>query len=295
MKSLTRRALERLDRDLSKLLRATDPVTVPVQNAWYDAVARRFPDRHLRRVEESIRRGLGFFEAQEELTFDAAATFTAIVSDAFEPGIAALHHKVRAYWARWNDPHLRLLDARYDPLRRAGSAAEVNTSGLSHVETPLIPCLYVDRTGGAKEALRSLEDIDDDGGYGTTHKLVGCMILKAFSPDPDPAVDEAIASTIGPMVSKQRTARARDIFFERTVLLQWVGHGEAVRPAWIVRILDSQMDNGGWYWNRALVGPRADQHPSALALAALIQYRDRQTRVPPTAPPVLGHAFPLDP
>jgi hypothetical protein len=294
MSTVVRRVLGRLDRTASLVLRATNRWVVPLENAALDRQARRFPEGHLSRVEEAITRGLGFFDAQEELTLDALATLTTFVSEAFEPRLASLRPKVRAYAARWNDPHLRLLDSRYDPRSRKGEAADVDLTRLSGAERPILQCLQVDRGASPDEAFRSLEAIDDGGDYGTTHKLLGCMILKEFSPQPNPAWDEAIDSTVGPIGARQRTTRARDIFYERAALLQWLGYHHVVRPAWIARIVEAQLPSGGWAWFRSLLAPEADQHPSALALAALLLYRDKKTRPAPTARPQLGRAFSLD-
>jgi GNAT superfamily N-acetyltransferase len=271
--------LNHLRRRCRRTLELGDRIVVPVANVVLGLYARLCPGRHRASVDAAIERGIRFFEGQERLAFDAAATFSLIVNASFDARLAVVQEKIRRYAREWNDPHLRLLDERYDPDRPAAGARAVDVGALYDVEKPIVRCLYADRLAGddLERLLHELDMLDDAGHYGTTHKLLGCLTLKKFSTIPLARLDRMIAATIPSIVRAQRSARACDIFSERTTLLQWLGHDDVVRRAWIVRIVRAQMANGGWYWRRARLAT-AEQHPSCVALAALLLYREAGRR-----------------
>jgi len=280
------------------IMERIDRIVMPIVDASLDAYARTSPHRFATRVEAGIGRALQYFEAQPSLTFDAAATVTLIVNTSFEPRLARLHDKVRAYARQWNDPHLRLLDASYDPDGPGSTgAAPFDVEVLADVEKPLLRCLHADRLGLDEAFLPTLAAIDDGGGYGTTHKLLGGVILKRFSTISASRLDALIDSTIPPIARAQRYACATDIFSERTTLLLWFGHGHLVRPSWIVRILRAQAKDGGWRWRRSLWPQPSAQHPTAVALAALILFREKHFRswagASGASPSTMGDCFPL--
>ena len=280
------------------IMERVDRIVMPIVDASLHAYVRTAPYRLAALVEEGISRGLEYFDAQPSLTFDAAAMVTLTVNTSFEPRLARLHDKVRAYARQWNDPHLRLLDASYDPDRPGSTdAAPFDVEVLDDVEKPLLPCLYADRLRLDETFLPTLEAIDDGGGYGTTHKLLGGVILKRFSTIPAGRLDALIDSAIPLIARAQRYACATDIFSERTMLLLWFGHAHLVRPSWIVRILRAQAKDGGWRWRRSLWPQPSDQHPTALALAALILFRETYFRsaagASAASPSTMGDCFPL--
>jgi len=286
-----------VDRKYCDIADLADHVLVPVGNAIYNFYARTWPGRFRKQVEDAIDRGISFFEQQETLTFDAIGTFLLMINTSYEPRLDRFDEKIRAYAGKWNDPHLRLLDEDYDPESGVNTAKEeVNPNGLDMVEKPLVDCLYADRAGIDEKFLQEIEALEDDGGYGTTHKLLAAVILKKFSAIPGGVLDGMIESAISNIAKAQRRASAADIFFERTVLLQWLDRDHFVDPAWIVRILRAQLGNGGWRWDRSFRRRRAEQHPSCCGLTALIQFREKRIKggaATAPKPSELGRAFPL--
>lgn len=79
--------------------------------------------------------------------------------------------------------------------------------------------------------------------------------------------------------------KVTDLFVQRVAFLLMVGRTDLVRPRWVERIIENQLDDGGWRWSwkgwgpgwRMLGNPKAasHQHPTAQAAWALyqIQYR----------------------
>lgn len=288
--------VEKIDNLYDRFLRAVDTVWVPALNRVFNFYARMFPSRLLKKIDNSIANGLAYFERQDELGFDAVGGFTLMINTSFEPRLKRLDNKIRAYAERYNDPHLRLLDRRYDPNKRPGSAVPVDINALTRVEKPLLKCIYASLEAFDENILHELEEIDDHGRYGTTHKLIGCVILKELVGLQSQKLDQMIRSSIESIAAAQKYAYAEDIFSERTVMLQWLDCDHLVQPAWIIRIIRAQMRNGGWYWQRSLK-PRAHQHPSCLGVTALVQFREKhiKSRGTPSSAraSVLGAAFPL--
>ena len=148
------------------------------------------------------------------MIFDAIATFTLIINKSFDDRLAVLDDKIVSYANKMRDPHLRLLDSKYDPgFRFSNRANAVDLSALSDVEKPLVRCLYADRLGLGQRVLQELGRIEDNGGYGTTHFLIGCVILKKFSSIHGPMLDEKIEACLAKMMDAQKYESASDLFF----------------------------------------------------------------------------------
>lgn len=276
-----------IDRTYCAIANLADRVLVPAGNAAYNFYARTWPGRFGKQVEDAIDRGISFFERQETLTFDVIGTFSLMINKSYEPRLDRFDEKIRAYAGKWNDPHLRLLDEDYDPEAGVNTAKEkVNLDSLDRVEKPLVACLFADRTEIDEEFLHEVDALEDNGCYGTTHKLLAAVILKKFSAIPGGVLDGMIESAISSSAKAQRRASASDIFFERTVQLQWLDQDHFVKPAWIVRILRAQLGNGGWRWDRSFRRRRAEQHPSCCGLTALIQFREKRLKAEAGTAPI---------
>lgn len=285
-----------IDRFYLKVSGYIDWFLVPLENNVLNWYAQKCPQRFWDHLESCIEKGLQYFETQPVFILDAIFVFTVIVSEKLEPRLSRLEQKMRKYSKEWKDPHLRLLDRNYDPERDGVSCSNTfDVEQLSDHEKPMLDCLYADRLGLQEDFLDKLSTFDDNGGCGTTHVLLGCVILKAFSGIPHEAINPIIKSTIAPIVRVQQHARVEDLSTERTVLLQWLGYDQYIQPAWIYRILRGQMSNGAWYEDRSLFRQPADQHPTSLALAALIQYREKhlKNKANPSISPIekLGRAL----
>jgi hypothetical protein len=271
--------LKKIDRFYTRIMEIFDRIAVPIANKVLNQYIRKHLDKTYQDLETAIGKGIKYFERQEEMIFDAIATFTLIINKSFDDRLVALDDKIVSYTNKMRDPHLRLLDSKYDPGSVISNHANaVDLSALSDVEKPLVRCLYADRLGLDQRVLQELGGIDDNGGYGTTHFLIGCVILKKFSSIPGPMLDGKIEACLAKMVDAQKYESASDLFSERTVLMQWLGHSHLIQPAWIGRILRAQLQDGGWRWSRSIKPQKANQHSSALGLAALIYYREHLKR-----------------
>lgn len=263
--------------------RRLDGLLVPLENRalnWYAGVA---PRAFRRRIEGAITRGLAFVEAQPALEISTLVALGRFVGEEDEPRLCFIGPRVEAYRAAYKDPHLRLLDRGYDPDRDgADRPHEFTTASLQ--EQRMITCIHADRLGLDESFLSELTALEDGGGYGTTHVLFGAALLAEFSTINHAAIAALEASAASTLVRAARTARVDDLFNERVAFLLWRGYDDAIEPAWVLRIALGQLRDGGWYWKRAALRPRSAQHPTCLALAALIQYRRRFAgRPPPTA------------
>lgn len=290
--------LKKIDRFYTRAGENFDRIIVPIKNQVLNQYMRKHPDKTSKDLEAAIGKGIKYFECQEEMIFDAIATFTLMINKSFDDRLAVLDDKIVSYANKMRDPHLRLLDSKYDPDSVLSNRANaVDLSVLSDVEKPLVRCLYADRLGLGQRVLQELGRIDDNGGYGTTHFLIGCVILKKFSSIPGPMLDEKIEACLAKMMDAQKYESASDLFSERTLLMQWLGHSHLVQPAWIGRILRAQLKDGGWRWSRSIKPQKANQHSSALGLAALIHYREHLKRqrgeVSRAASAEIGSALPI--
>jgi hypothetical protein len=261
-----------------KICRILGKPILPIQNRRLNNEAKKDPERLLEMIDASIGKGVEYFENEERISLEAIGGFTFMANYLLEPKLAdlPLEENLKAYYLRCKDPHLRLFDKRYDPERdgaRCPDEFDLNT--LIGAEKPIVECLYADRRGFSEDYLDELIKIDDNGGYGTTHILLGCMILETFSDFSRELLNSVVLKTIAPIVSAQKYSLVEDIFYERIVFLLRTGYEEYVQPAWIIRMMNAQMKNGGWDWKNSPSAPRADHHPSSLAIAGLILYRER--------------------
>lgn len=297
-KNIDSKCLKKIDRFYARGGEIFDRIVVPIENRVLNQYARKHPDKIYQDLETAIGKGINYFERQEEMIFDAIATFTLIINQSFEDRLSVLDDKISSYVTKLKDPHLRLLDSKYDPASVLLSTANaVDLSTLSDVEKPLIRCIYADWLGLDQSVLQDLARIDDNGGYGTTHYLLGCVILKKFSSIPASFLGEKIEECLVKIMDAQKYESASDLFSERTVLMQWLGYSHLIQPAWIARILRAQMKDGGWRWSRSIKPQKANQHSSALGLAALIYYREhlklQRGEISQATPVEIGSALPI--
>lgn len=259
------------------VLLSFDWLIVPLGNIIINYYLKKNPKKLESRLDKSINNGLTYFQNLPSITLEAIITLTLFVNETFDKNIASLNLKrhLRDYTKEWKDPHLRIFDIDYDPERDGAFCPNtLNIEELSGPEKPLPKCLYADNFELKEDFLNELLEIDDKGGYGTTHVLLGCAFLNVFSAISKKSINRVIASMIDPLVKAQRNSRASDIYMERIVFLKWLGYNEFVKPAWIFRIIKAQLPNGGWPWKKYFFPGKAAQHPTALAIAALIQYRE---------------------
>ncbi len=249
-----------------------NPLAVPVENRLLELQARRFPARFLQRLERAIDRGIAWFSAQPEWEFDACWLLGKVVDESFDARLAVARQRRAKYSAEWCDRYLRLFDRDYHENIH-GAAAGKMPWRPDRIHKLMRKVVHFDRLGLDERFMDELLTLDDGGCYGTTHVLVGAHVLRQFSGLQHALLDRVIAGTIPAILNAQRSARVGDLFSERVLVLQLAGRDELVRQAWICRIVAGQLADGGWYYRRPPLSSTSAQHPSALALAALIRYR----------------------
>lgn len=266
------------------LLAFTNPVLVPLENRW---LAGRAPsDRQLQAsVERAIEKGLQWFEPQEILELSALFVFRRLFLQGEEPRLAFVEQKIENYRRRFHSFRRRMFDRDYpyDPTEdprgeRIDGDEEVY---VAPIDPMMRRCLFADRLGLGDEFLDELLTLDDGGGYGTTHIVVGGLVLKEFSRIDPAKIDAAMATTIPAIRAAQRISRAGDLFAERIAALQWLGRHDLVELPWILRLLRAQNRDGGWAGRPGWRARVSNQHTSALGVTALIFFRNNRWGRPP--------------
>lgn len=256
----------------------TNPLLVPLGNALSELDMALRPRHHAARLDAAIGAGIAWFARREAWEFDAVWLLGRVVDVRDEPALVVAEQAYQAYRSAWRDRYLRLFDPTYHE----------DVHGASRLKMPWRPdpihkmmrkVLHADRLGLREPFLDQLCALEDGGSYGTTHVLVGAHYLRQFSAIAPAALDRVVASCIPTLLRRQRVDRIGDIYAERVVVLQLIGRHDLVRPAWIARMVRGQQRDGGWYYKVPPLRVTSEQHPSALALAALIRYRS-QRRLP---------------
>lgn len=255
------------------LMRRLDRGWIPLQNAFWDRYAGWFPTRFERRIELSIDRGIAYFAAIDVWEIDSLFVLRQFVDASFDSRLRMSDAALERYWQLWRNPFLRLFDDNYDVKISNQSAPNVYVPPRE-MHQLMMDCVNADRLGLDEHFLPKLLAMGDEGGYGTTHILLGCVFLRRFSTITKQRLDAIIDSTIPIILNAQKYSRVSDIYSERVAMLQWLGLHQSVRPAWIMRIARGQMRDGGWYWERPPMRTSSYQHPTCLAVAALLQYRE---------------------
>jgi hypothetical protein len=255
-------------------LKITNPLLVPLENRRLARRSRGGVGWADEAITEAISRGFDYFYSQEALDLAPLYVFRRVLAPGQGPDPEFVDRKLAEYRAKWQHPNIRLLDPDYDP--DAAEAKRENVWIAPHpLEALMAKSTYADRHGLTEDFIDELAAIDDDGGFGTTHVVFGAEILKEFSDFPRSRLDELIAVSCPKLVRAQATSRAGNLFYERTAFLLWQGWHEHVDSVWIQRIIRAQRSDGGWSTGRFWPDSPSKQHPSCLALAALILYRER--------------------
>jgi hypothetical protein len=248
-----------------------DPLLIPRANRRLNASIAAAPDRFRGRLESAIDRAIAYFEPQREMEMSALYMLTRLYRIGLEPRLAFMETLIAANMARYNNPHWRYFDRSYDPWSEVAMTRQQQIP--SHpIEALMLKCLYADRLGLGEDFLWQLASTDDGGSYGTTHIVAGGLALKAFSSIPAARIDAMVQATVPAMIQTQKISRAGDIFAERIMILQWLGHHGSIERAWIQRVLDAQNADGGWPGRVSLRRHVSNQHTACVALAALVQY-----------------------
>lgn len=229
----------------------------------------------LARADAAVGRACDWFAPQADLTMSALYVTWQGWRLGAEPRFAFIHDKIAHYRATLRDPALRLFDAGYDPdAPECRSLPDIMAVRPYFAEELLmIDMVWADKRP-SPDIIPRLAAIEDGGGYGTTHIVVGGQVLLRNGGADRAAVERLLAGTIGSMVRGNReTTYAGDLYAERIVMLQWLGRHDLVDPAWILRLLAAQMPDGGWAARNIPPLGGSNQHTTCLAMAAIAQFR----------------------
>lgn len=81
----------------------------------------------------------------------------------------------------------------------------------------------------------------------STHQLMGIHFLRRQSCGDVALLDATIASLLRDIETRMFwDIRVVDVYLQRLLLLQSMGAGDRIRPAWIVQLLEHQLSDGGW-------------------------------------------------
>jgi hypothetical protein len=252
--------------------RYADRLWIPLWNSKLRQRAQQEPVTFHRDLGLAVDRAIRYFELLAGIEFSSLLVLWPLFRDGLEPRLHFLKPALHQYRMRFNNPDLRLLDASYEP-----TAHEVAGLARIHPNHPINEimerCLYADQLAIGTSILDELAGLEDHGFYGTTHIVLGCLILQRFSTIDRARIDALMERGIASMNRRQHIDDVGDLFAERIVFLQWAGRHKDVDSAWMWRLARAQRPDGGWRSKRSIWPHLSGQHTSCLALAALIQYR----------------------
>lgn len=231
----------------------------------------------LARVEAAITRGVDWFAPQTDLTMSALLVLDQARRQTGDARLDFVDDRVRRYAGTYHDPGLRAVMRDYEPDAHRHLPDIVATRPYQIIELMMIDAADLDRRGDPEHVLRYLHALADGGGYGSTHMIVGGLLMRraGLADDPviGPMIDRMIESQIAAVAKgNHATSYAGDLFAERIFVLEWVGRHDLVSPGWILRLLEAQMADGGWKGRNVPPVGRSNQHTTSLAVAALAQF-----------------------
>lgn len=248
--------------------------TVPMRNERLDATYARAPDLWLEKVDRAIDRGVAWLLPQADVSMSVLFCAKRTLERTGDPRFEFVHEKAEHYRRTIRDPALRLIFPDYDDEDPA--YAEVpHVQGVRPyypVELLMLDAVWADRRP-QPDILDRLRGFEDNGFYGTTHIVVGGLMLIWNGGAPAKEVQEMMAETV-PIIRRANeiTARAEDIFAERCMVLQWLERHDLIRPSWILRLLRNQLPDGGWKARNMPPLGQSNQHTVIVTLAALAEF-----------------------
>jgi hypothetical protein len=252
-----------------------DRLTTSHRNHRLDSHFMRDKGRYLRRIHAAVGRGCDWFAPQPDVSMSVLWVANRSLVRGVDERFAFVHPKLERYKRTIRDPALRLFDKAYDPDNEPYCSLPdvMQVRPYYPVELLMIDTVWAD-VRPQPNILERLRAFDDNGGYGTTHIVVGGLILLANGGAPADATRELVHSTVETIsAANDMTTRAEDIFAERIMALQWLERHDLVRPAWILRLLRAQQPDGGWKARNMLPIGQSNQHTTVIAMAALAEFR----------------------
>jgi hypothetical protein len=251
-----------------------DRATVGWRNQMLD---RRFawsPQVELARIERAIDRGVAWFAPQADVSMSVLLCATKTLERIGDQRFAFVKEKAKHYRTTIRDPALRWLDSSYNPYDdRYRDLPDVMTvRPYFPVELLMIDAVWAD-VRPQPDIIDRLRAFDDNGFYGTTHIVVGGLVLLENGGAPEDEVRAMMDATVETIRrANEITARAEDIYAERSMVLQWLDRHELIRPAWMMRLVRSQRPDGGWQARNMPPIGRSNQHTTIVALATLAEF-----------------------
>lgn len=257
-----------------------DRATASLRNRGLDAAFARDPGRYLDAIDAALARACAWFAPQPDVSMSVILVGRRSLERGASLRFAFVEEKLDHYRRTLRDPAIRLVDRDYDPdaavCRDLPDVMDVRP--YWPVELLMIDTAWADLRP-QPDILDRLRAFDDGGGYGTTHIVVGGLVLLANGGAPEEATRALMASTVETIrAANDRTARAEDIFAERIMALQWLDLHHLVRPAWILRLLRAQREDGGWQARNMPPVGLSNQHTTIVAMAALAEFRAARLR-----------------
>ena len=256
-----------------------DKVLAEPANRRLDAMFRRDPATWLERMAAATDKGTGWFEGHLDLTMSALLALDQARRQTGNPTLDFVADRIGRYADTYYDPGLRCVDRDYDPHAHRHLPDIVETRPYQIIELLMIDAGNIDRGGDPEHLMRYLTALSDGGGYGSTHIIVGGLLMKRAGCD-HPGIDGMIAKEVMPVArANGRTSYAGDLFAERIFVLEWLGRHDLVRPSWLIRLLRAQRSDGGWKGRNIPPFGQSNQHTTSLAIAALTQFVAAETAV----------------
>lgn len=235
------------------------------------------PDGWLARIDAAFARGVKWFSSRTDLTMSALLVLDQARRQTGDARLDFVSDRIRRYAETYHDPGLRAVMRDYEPDEHRHLPDIVETRPYQVIELMMIDAADLDRRGDPEHVLRYLRALADGGGYGSTHMIIGGLLMRlaglAQDPVVGPMIDQMIESQIAPVAKGNRnTSYAGDLFAERVFVLEWIGRHDLVSPGWILRLLEAQIADGGWKGRNVPPVGGSNQHTTSLAMAALAQF-----------------------
>jgi hypothetical protein len=252
-----------------------DRATVPARNDRLDAAFARDRADCLRQIDRAIDRGVAWLLPQADVSMSVILCARKTLERTGDQRFAFVKEKAEHYRRTIRDPAFRMFDKTYDPDDAAYAHLPdvMEVRPYFPVELLMIDTVWAD-VRRQPDILDRLKAFEDNGFYGTTHIVVGGLILLENGGAPAAEVHAMMQATI-PTIRRANdiTARAEDIFAERCMVLQWLDRHDLIRPSWIMRLVRNQLPDGGWQARNMPPIGQSNQHTAIVTLAALAEFR----------------------
>jgi hypothetical protein len=249
--------------------------TTPARNDRMDAEFAGARAAWLDRIDRAIDRGVAWLLPQADVSMSVLLCAKKTLDRTGDQRFGFVHEKAEHYRQTIRDPAFRMFDKGYDPDDPIyGHLPDVmQVRPYFPVELLMIDTVWAD-VRKSPDIVGRLKAFEDNGFYGTTHIVVGGLILLENGGAPADEVRAMMAATVDTIASANNiTARAEDIFAERCMVLQWMDLHHLIRPSWIMRLVRNQLTDGGWQARNMPPIGKSNQHTAIVTLAALAEFR----------------------